>query len=91
MVAYKIKVNVTESRKVEIILPDEFPLGEADVMVTQQAFIGEKLEFNPSTLGEILDDGLVGLGSDLEIEDSVRFVDEIRRKEQERRGVWTDS
>jgi hypothetical protein len=66
MVAYRIKVNVTESSKVEITLPDEFPLGEADVMVSQQTAIGEELENNPSTLGEILDDGLVGLGSDLD-------------------------
>jgi len=51
--------------------------------------LDEMLTFQPSTLGEILSEGLVGGWEDRGITDSVEWVLEQRRKRRERRGNWT--
>jgi hypothetical protein len=93
MVAYRIKVNVTESRKVEITLPDEFPLGEADVTVAVEykpTAIASDREFqeltslNPKTGEDIVKNPAVGSWADLGIEDSVEFVKDVRQREESR-------
>jgi len=50
------------------------------------------LKFEPATLGEILEAGLIGQGEAdwSDVEDSAIFVEELRRKQQEHRISWTD-
>ena len=52
--------------------------------------LAESFDFQPSTLGEILREGLLGGWEDRGITDSVEWVKEQRRKSRERRGLnWT--
>ena len=107
MAAIKLKVTIPESREVKIELPDTFPIGEAEITVEAarteeeipwedrpwtQEELDEALHFTPSTMGEILESGLVGSGADLEIEDSATYVEHLRHSEEaQRRKRWTDS
>jgi hypothetical protein len=85
MVTLQIKVDVTEDREVKIKLPDDFPVGEAEVTIAVESP-------GSVTLGDILASGLVGSGSDWDIGDSEEWIQEQRRKTwEERRNSWTDS
>lgn len=105
MTTLHLKILIPENRELKIELPEDFPLGEAQVTIEVPAVevpwderpwteeeIKEFLSFTPSTLGEILDAGLVGAGAeDMEyIRDSAEWVEEMRQKEDER-TKWTPS
>ena len=85
MVTLQIKVDVTEDREVKIKLPDDFPVGKAEVTIAVESP-------GSVSLGDILASGLVGSGLDWDIGDSEEWIQEQRRKTwEERRNSWTDS
>lgn len=78
--------------RVTIQAEDEFDAQEPipwDEQPWTEEELEEMLARHPRTLGEILKEGLVGGWEDRGITDSVEWVLEQRRKEQERRGNWT--
>ena len=85
MVTLRVKVDVTENREVTIKLPDDFPVGEAEIIIATEVE-------EAGTLGSILASGLVGSGADWDIGDSEEWIQEQRRKTwEERRKLWMDS
>ncbi len=84
MVTIRVKVDVTEDREVTIKLPEDFPVGEAEITIEAETeAVG--------TLGSILASGLVGSGADWDIGDSEQYIQEQRRMTwEERRKSWTD-
>lgn len=90
MVTLRVKVEVTEDREVTIKLPDDFPVGEAEITVAAELSaeaasedhplspeeLKKFLSFKGLPLGEIETGGWAGRG----ITDSVQFVEELRRR-----------
>lgn len=106
MATIRLKIYVPETREVEIKLPEDFPVGETEVVIEvpgkdetpweespwTKEELDEMLNFKGQTLGEILDSGLVGSGADWDIGDSEEWVQQQRRKEeQERHARWMHS
>jgi hypothetical protein len=89
----RIKDGVLEAK-----VPANMQDGEVEVKLSLEAAEengNQDFVENGLTLGEILDSGLVGIGAtadmDIPEDDSLQFVAELRRKEEERRGNWTHS
>jgi hypothetical protein len=79
MTIIHLKIRIPENREVKIELPEDFPVGEAEVTIEVSAqeselpweerpWTQEELEtlltFEGKTLGEILDSGLIGIGAE---------------------------
>lgn len=99
MVTIHLKGRVTKSGKLDIEIPEDFPVGE--VSVTLEAAspeaapltveeLAELMKPDPKTGSEIvaeLEAGLIGDGwSDLQMT-GAEWVEEQRRREAERRGL----
>lgn len=84
MVTIMLKGYITEDGKLEVDLPENHPVGE--VAITIQAEHKNQQDFEPGTLGEVLASGLIGAWKDMEITDSVEWVEQVRKKEREQRG-----
>jgi hypothetical protein len=96
MVTLRVKVDITEDREVTIKIPDDFPLGEAEVVIAVEPEkeitvedeapltdeeINDLLRRKPGKTGaEIAASGLIGSWKHKGIEDSVAWVEEQRRK-----------
>jgi hypothetical protein len=101
--AIYVKAYITEAGEIKADLPKNHPVGEVTLFIAEenqeaipwdtqpwtQEELDEMLASRPSTLGEILSDGLVGGWDDRGITDSVEWIKEQRRKRRERRGNWT--
>lgn len=59
--------------------------GDDEPSLTPEEIEALMSDGEPSTLGEILESGLFGVWAHMGIEDSVAWVEEVRRKERERR------
>jgi hypothetical protein len=102
MTLLKLSGRITEAGKLEVDLPANLPAGEVRVTVeipaTEQAEVPwaqrpwtdeewrEMFQFTPKPLSEIVGSDVVGAWADQGIIDSVAWVEEVRRKERERRG-----
>ena len=90
-----VKGYLTEDGELKVELPANWQPGEVEIAVSveeeitqtdwdQQPWTPEELDEmltpHPSTLGEILKDGLIGGWEDRGITDSVAFIEEQRRK-----------
>ena len=78
----EVRITVESVRRTEATPAEEIPW--EDRPWTKEA-IEALLRPNPSTLGEIAQSPEFGAWADLGIEDSQAWVDEVRRKEEERR------
>jgi len=101
--AIYVKGYITKSGEIKVDLPKDHPVGEVTIIIEEgareaipwdtqpwtAAELDEMLTAKPGTLGEILQDGLVGGWEDRGITDSVEWVLEQRQKRRERRGNWT--
>ena len=102
MAAVQLKVQVSKSWEIIIELPEDFPVGEAQVTVEPvpsgeeipwgerpwtDEELDELLRSEPLPGSEIVARGLTGGWEDLEIEDSQAWVDAMRRRRKERR-LW---
>jgi len=77
-----IEVRVSDVEDKDVAVGEDIPWTEGE--------LDEAFDFQPSTLGEILKDGLIGGWADRGITDSLEWVKEQRRKRRERRGLdWT--
>lgn len=81
----QVKAILTEDGKIEIDLPEGWQPGEISVEISlEPTFTDEELEelmqFNPKPASEIETGGWEDMG----IQDSVAFVEEIRRKRREK-------
>lgn len=105
MAAVQLKVQVSQSREIIIELPEDFPVGEAQVTVEPVSGseeipweerpwtdeeLDELLRSEPLPGSEIVARGLTGGWEDLEIEDSQAWVDAARRKRKEQRAWQQD-
>jgi hypothetical protein len=98
MVIY-VKAFITEDGVIQAELPPDHPVGEVTVIIESastsdkdwenqpwtEAELKELLRPQPSTLGEMLDEGVVGLGAEdfKHISDSAAWIEETRRDEEE--------
>ncbi len=103
--AIYVKGYINEKGEIKADLPENHPVGEVTITISEplkeimpsdsqswtEAEIRELLTQNPSTLGEILTAGLVGIGADVmrDLPDSVELVEQWRREKRERRNQWT--
>lgn len=76
------EVQVTVELPAEV-KPDELPWEERPWTEEE---IQEMMHFEPKTVAEIVQSGVLGAWADLGITDSETWVEEVRRKEQERYG-----
>ncbi|RMF81308.1 MAG: hypothetical protein D6737_05435 [Chloroflexi bacterium] len=87
MVTITLKGRITDDGRLEVELPAGLPPGDVDVVLQMIDDMNENdnlFVFEGKPLGELETGGW----EDLDIEDSTKWVDEQRRKEQERRGKW---
>jgi hypothetical protein len=97
MFTIKIDGHVTDDGQLKFDLPADLPPG--DVKITIEAVapevdpseqftdkeIAELSAIQPGTMGDIINDGLLGIWADKGINDSVEFVDDLRRQILEHR------
>ncbi len=77
------KADIPTSRRLEIILPNEVPAGEADVVVT----VSPKDQDRRSTASDLLSSEILGMWSDRDdIDDSVAFARRLRERAWKRSG-----
>ncbi len=97
--------RITDAGKLEIDLPEGLPSGEVEVTIQiaptsssddwenqpwTEEEIREFLTFEPKSAAEIAESEAFGAWADLGITDSVAWIEELRRKEWERRRAsWS--
>lgn len=99
MTTIHLSGRITEAGQLEVTLPEGLPPGDVEITIQVAAEdqqgderpwtkeeIREMLTFTPKSGAEILASGVVGSWRDLGIEDSAAWVEDIRRKIQERRA-----
>lgn len=94
MVTIRLKGQVTPEGQLLFDVPDNLPPGEVDITIEvpnldeqfTEEEIKELLTFKPASGAEVVAKGLVGGWEHKGITDSVAFVEELRRKQRERRG-----
>jgi hypothetical protein len=94
MVTIHLKGQVTSDGQLLFDVPDDLPPGEVDITLEipnlDEKFTEEEIErlltFTPTSGAEIVAAGLIGGWEDMNITDPVAFVEELRRKQRERRG-----
>jgi len=92
MVTIHLKGRVTSDGKLLFDVPENLPPGEVDITLEIPSLdeqftpeeIKELLTFTPTSGAEIVAAGLVGGWEDMNITDSVAWVEEQRRKQRER-------
>ena len=96
----EVRGRITEAGRLEVDLPEGLPPGDVVVKIEVPAAeemawesqpwteeeIRELLTFKGRTGAEIAASGLTGAWKDLGITDSQAWVEEVRRKQRERRG-----
>ena len=102
--AIYVKATISESGEIKADLPKDHPVGEVTLVIEAavretipwdsepwtQEELTEMLTPRPSTLGEILEYLQAKAGDELaHIVDSTAWVEEQRKKEEERRDPWT--
>lgn len=95
MVTIRLKGQVTPDGQLLFDVPDNLPPGEVDITIEvpnldeqfTEEEIKELLTFKPTSGAEVVAAGLVGGWKDMNITDSVAFVEELRRK-QSKRHSW---
>ncbi len=98
MATIRLNGYITEMGEIKVDLPENHPVGEVHLIIIEtpredmetpgeiaswtQEELDDMLNFNPVPASEIETGGW----ENLNITDSVEFVEELRRKERERRG-----
>lgn len=96
---FTVQVNgrVTSDSQLEFELPADIPPGEVRITIeavapdvdASEQFTDEEIAelsvIQPGTMGDIIHDGLLGIWENKGIEDSVEFVDNLRKQILERR------
>ncbi|MDQ7026756.1 MAG: hypothetical protein Q9P01_11005 [Anaerolineae bacterium] len=91
MITKIIKGRITVDGRIEAELPDGWQVGDVliEVPIKQEIWTDEEIEelmqSDPQSGAEIAAADEIGAWSDRGIEDSVAFVEEMRRKRRERR------
>lgn len=91
MITKIIKGRLTDDGRIEAELPDGWQAGEVliEVPIEQEIWTDEELDelmqSEPQSGAEIAAAAEIGVWADRGIEDSVAFVEEMRRKRRERR------
>jgi hypothetical protein len=90
MAAIVLQGLVTETGELQFDLPTGLPPGEVLIIIeTEQGADDELfdgLTFQAKTGAEIANSDLVGAWAHMGIEDSVSYLEEVRRREREARG-----
>ena len=84
MAALRLKGYVNQAGELKFDPPVGLVPGEVTITIESE---DDDLQFEGKTNGEILGSDLIGAWAHLEIEDSQAFVDEIRNREREQRGL----
>lgn len=80
--------------KLDAELPENVVDGEAEIMIPVANSINEgnePIHFRGLTAGEILASDVIGGWKDRDIPDSLEYLAELRRKEEEQHNLWTRS
>ena len=80
--------------KLNAELPANVVDGEAEIMIpvaSNEIEADESIHFKGLTVGELLEAGVIGGWKDRNIPDSLEYLAELRRKEEEQRNLWTRS
>lgn len=80
--------------KLDAELPNNVIDGEAEIMIpvaNSELEGNEPIHFRGLTVGEILTSDVIGGWKDRNIPDSLEYLMEFRRKEEEQRNLWTRS
>ena len=80
--------------KLDAELPDNVIDGEAEIIIpvaNSKNEGDEPIHFSGLTVGEILASDVIGGWQDRNIPDSLEYLAELRRKEEEQRNLWTRS
>ena len=95
MLTIRLTGHVTETGELIFDAPKDLPPGEVQIVIEvpqaesepdfTEEEIKELLQFKARSGAEVVADGLIGGWEHLGITDPVEYVEEIRRKEQERR------
>lgn len=94
MTIVELEGYLTENGELKLEHLIELPAGKVKITVESEAAAdtdgseGENTK-RIMTLGDLLASGLVGLWKDYGIIDSVEWVNELRRNEEEKRNSWT--
>lgn len=84
-----IKGRITEDGRIEAELPEGWQPSEVEIKITLEPEwtdeeLDELLKSEPQTGAEIAEADEIGSWADMGIEDSVAFVEEMRRKRREK-------
>ncbi|MCC6613883.1 MAG: hypothetical protein IT320_10425 [Anaerolineae bacterium] len=85
MAVWRLRGHVDEQGKLEFELPGDLQPGEVTITIDAQAE-DDLPKFEAKTGAEIAASGVIGAWADQGIEDSVAWVEEVRRREREQRG-----
>ncbi len=80
--------------KLNAELPENVVDGDAEItllVTNDETESNEPIHFRGLTAGEILESGVIGGWKDRNIPDSIEYLEELRRKEEEQRNLWTRS
>jgi hypothetical protein len=99
MAMLKLTGRITDGGKLEVELPEGLPSGDVHVTIEfsdertgpddqpwTDEEIKELMRVEPMTGADIVAAGLTGGWDDMGIQDSLEWVQELRRKRRERRG-----
>jgi len=97
MVTIRLTGQVTADGQLVFDVPENLPPGEVDITIEvpnldeqfTEAEIKELLTFRPTSGADVVAAGLIGGWEDMNITDPLAFVEELRRKQRERRGSST--
>ncbi len=82
-----IKANIPENHKLMVDIPEDLPIGPADVVVVIVPEIGA-VEKRGETAGDILKSPLLGMWKDRkDITDSLEFARKLREHSETRKEV----
>lgn len=84
MIALRLKGYVNQAGELHFETPSGLEPGEVTIMIMSEP---DDLKFEGKTNGEILASDVIGAWSHMEIDDSQAYVEDIRKKERERRGL----
>jgi hypothetical protein len=99
MAMLKLAGRITDTGKLEVELPEGLPSGDVQVIIElpdgearpdgqplADEEIKELMQVEPMAGADIVAAGLTGGWEDLGIQDSLEWMQELRRKRRERRG-----
>jgi hypothetical protein len=93
MVTIRLKGQITPDGQLLFDVPENLPPGDVDITIEipnldeqfTEEEIKELLTFTPTSGAEVVAAGLLGGWEDMNITDPVAWVEELRRKQRERR------